>query len=424
MFTAKWPTLLLLTCITAWYAALEATCTAADWVQWRGPQRDGQLVDARWPGRLEDSNLTLQWRVEMGPGYSGPIVTADRVFVTETRDEKEEVVRALDRRTGTTIWEKRWPGAMKVPFFAKRNGDWIRATPILSDGVLYVPGMRDVLVALDAVNGEERWRIDFVSQLGSPLPDFGFASSPLVVGDDLYVQAGASLVKLDKRTGKVIWRTLEDGGGMFGSAFSSPIFVDLGGRPQLVVQTRSHLAGVDVANGNVLWKQEIPTFRGMNILTPTVWKDAVFTSAYGGKSLLVRLTGDATAPLPAVAWENKAQGYMSSPVVIDNHVYLHLRNRRFTCIDLQSGKERWTTEPFGEYWSLVASGDRILALDERGELLLIRANPEQFELLGRRRVSDQETWGHLAIAGDEIFIRELNAISAWRWADSSNSANP
>ena len=109
----------------------------------------------------------------------------------------------------------------------------------------------------------------------------------------------------------------------------------------------------------------------MNILTPTIWKDSVFTSAYGGKSLLVRLSGDGAAQLPAIAWENKAQGYMSSPVVIDDHVYLHLRNRRFTCINLQTGEACWTTEPFGEYWSLVASGDRILALDERGELLLI-----------------------------------------------------
>ena len=231
MIYPKWKTIVTLACaFFLGHATPGATRGADDWAQWRGPHRDGQLAEARWPERLDESDLQLSWRVELGPGYSGPIVAGDRVYVTETRAEKEEVVRALDRRTGSPIWEKYWPGAMQVPFFAKRNGDWIRATPLLDDGVLYVPGMRDVLVALDAQSGDEKWRVDFVSQFGTPLPDFGFASSPLVVGDDLYVQAGASLVKLNKRTGKVLWRALEDGGGMLGSAFSSPVHVVLGGR--------------------------------------------------------------------------------------------------------------------------------------------------------------------------------------------------
>jgi outer membrane protein assembly factor BamB len=116
-----------------------------------------------------------------------------------------------------------------------------------------------------------------------------------------------------------------------------------------------------------------------------------------------------------VTWENKTQGYMSSPVVIGSHAYLHLRNQRFTCIDLATGKETWTTKPYGQYWSIVAQGDRILALDERGELLLIRANPEKFELLDSRKISEASTWAHLAVCGEEIFIRELNAIAAYRW---------
>ena len=108
---------------------------------------------------------------------------------------------------------------------------------------------------------------------------------------------------------------------------------------------------------------------------------------------------------------------MSSPVVIGGHIYLHLQNQRFTCIELATGKSCWTTTPFGKYWSLVANGDRILALDERGELLLIRANPEKFEQLDLRKISDDPTWAHLAVCGDEIFIRELNAMAAYRWRD-------
>ena len=386
------------------------------WPQWRGVGRDSRLVDsAPWPDSLSPPALQQSWRVELGPSYSSPVVSGSLVFVTETADRKREVVRALDRATGAEQWQSSWEGAMTVPFFAKSNGDWIRATPAFDGQTLFVASMRDVLVAIDASNGQVRWQIDFVKELGTPLPDFGFVSSPLVVGDHLYVQAGASLCKLDKATGKLLWRALEDTGGMFGSAFSSPYLAELAGRQQLLVQTRTRLAGVDPDRGDVLWSKEIPAFRGMNILTPTTAGDAVFTSAYGGKSFLLACRRDGDKFVVDEAWTSKVTGYMSSPVVIDGHLYLHLRNRRFTCLELATGEARWTTEPYGEYWSLVANGDRILALDERGELLLIRANPLKFELLDSRKISEEPCWAHLAVCGDELFVRELHAITAFCW---------
>jgi outer membrane protein assembly factor BamB len=314
---------------------------------------------------------------------------------------------------------------MSVPFFAGANGDWIRATPAFDGESLFVAGMRDVLVCLDTASGRERWRVDFVERFKSPLPTFGFASSPLVDGEHVYVQAGGSFVKLSKRNGETVWRSLEDGGGMNGSAFSSPFKATIAGQTQLLVQTRERLAGVDEATGQELWSQKIEAFRGMNILTPVVVGDAIFTSSYGGKSWLFDLahSGDATDKKMAVTerWQNKTQGYMSTPVVIDGHVYTHLKNQRFACIELATGKECWVTTPFGKYWSLVAQGSKILALDERGELLLINANPEKFELIGQRHVSDSPTWAHLAACGNEVFVRDLKGLTVYRWGNPANA---
>lgn len=385
------------------------------WPQWRGPTRDSLLPPQTWPEKLDHDRLKQTWRVELGPSYSGPIVSAKSVFVTETKDKKQEIVRTLDRTSGKEQWSASWDGAISVPFFAAANGDWIRATPAYDGDRLYVAGMRDILVCLDAASGKELWRVDFVKDYAAPIPTFGFVSSPLVAGDHVYVQAGASFVKLDKRTGKEVWRSLKDSGGMNGSAFSSPVLAKLAGTRQLVVQTREKLAGIDEQSGKELWSQAIPSFRGMNILTPTIINDAVFTSAYGGKSLSLQVEVAGSVFTPHICWENKTQAYMSSPVVIGSHAYLHLRNQRFTCIDLKSGKETWITKPYGQYWSMVAQGDRILALDERGELLLIRANPEKFELLDSRKISDASTWAHLAVCGEEIYVRELKAITAYRW---------
>jgi outer membrane protein assembly factor BamB len=256
--------------LAAFVAVTQAATQTSDWPQWRGPSRNGTVTGGEWPDQLDEQSLTQTWRVELQPGYSGPVIAGDRVFVTETVAKKIERTRALDRATGKELWQHTANGALSVPFFAKSNGDWIRATPACEGDTLYVAGMRDVLTALDVKTGAERWRVDFCEKYQTPLPAFGFVCSPLVDGDSVYVQAGAGFCRVDKKTGEIKWRTLVDDGGMNGSAFSSPVVATLAGKRQLVVQTRAHLAGVEAEGGTVLWKQEIEAFRGMNILTPIV----------------------------------------------------------------------------------------------------------------------------------------------------------
>ena len=393
--------------------------TASIWNQWRGPTRDGQVPGSNWPTSLDERTLTPRWRVELDASYSGPIVSETMVFVTGTAGKKTEVVCALDRVSGKELWRVEWPGSISVPFFAASNGSWIRSTPAFDGASLFVGGMRDVLVSLDAATGHEQWRVDFVKEFGSPVPTFGFVCSPLLDGDALYVQAGASLVKLEKQSGKILWRALKDDGGMMGSAFSSPVLATLAGQRQLIVQTREKLVGVDPETGGVLWEQPVPSFRGMNILTPVVYGDSIFTSSYQHKSWLFHIAKADDKFQVSEVWNNTAQGYMSTPVVIDGHAYLHLQNQRFTCINLTTGERTWTSTPYGKYSSLVAQKDRILALDQKGELLLLKANPQQFELLDQRQVSDEETWAHLAVSNDELFVRELGALSVFTWKKPS-----
>ncbi len=388
-----------------------------DWNQWRGPERNGHAAPTPiWPDQLHGEHLVEQWRVPLSSSYSGPLVVGDRVFTTETREATHEVVYALNRQTGEELWQASWPGAMQVPFFANSNGSWIRATPACDGERLFVAGMRDVLVCLDIEDGAEIWRVDFVERYGTPLPAFGFASSPLVVDEHVYVQAGQSLVKLDAQTGASVWRTAIDSGSTMDSPFSSPMFSEIAGQDIILLQTRTALKGIEPLTGEELWSQEIQAFRGMNILTPTVYRDSVFTSAHSGRSQLWNLIpANDGAQAVAEQWSHKTQAYMSSPVVIGDHLYLHLRNQRLSCLDLRTGEEAWRTTPFGKYWSMVAQEDKILALDERGKLYLIRANPAKFELLDECEVGGDSTWAHLAVSSGQIFVRALDALVAYRW---------
>ena len=395
--------------------AHRAALAEAAWHQWRGPNRDGFVDAASWPDGLAQARVERRWRKDLGPSYSGPVVAGDLVIVTETKDAKTEHVRAIDRASGAERWQVEWLGSMSVPFFAASNGSWIRSTPCVDEGRVFVAGMRDVLVCLDAATGTEQWRVNFMEALESPLPAFGFVSSPLVIGEHVFVQAGGGFVKLDKATGKIVWRTLDDGGGMMGSAFSSPYPATIGGVFQILVQTREDLTGVDPENGKVLWKTPVEAFRGMNIVTPTVHDGRVFTTSYGGGSFLFAVDPTNVGKPVEQIWRNKIQGYMSTPIVIGGHAYVHLRNQRFACLDLATGKEAWITKPFGRYWSMVALGDRILSLDETGDLRLIRATPEAFELLGEAKVAAEESWAHLAIEGRDLYVRDVKGLTAFTW---------
>jgi outer membrane protein assembly factor BamB len=391
----------------------------ATWPQWRGPTRDGLVTagSAAWPAKLGDKSLTELWSADdLGPSYSGPIVSADLVFTTETVDKKEERVTAYDRKTGKQVWQEKWDGSTTVPFFAAKNGAWIRATPAFDGERLYVAGIRDVLVCLNGATGKEQWRFDCVKEFGAAVPTFGTVCSPLVDDEFVYFQADGGVVKLDKLTGMERWRALKESGGMNGGAFSSPVKAKLAGAEQLVVQTRTALAGVDLASGKELWKRDIPSYRGMNILTPTVEGDTVFTSTYKNTTQGFTVASDGGKFKAVDGWSLKYAGYMCTPVVVEGYAYFLGEDRKVACVNVATGKQAWVSEKgYSEYCSLVANGDRILALDSKGKLLLFKADPKGFEVLGEAAVGGGDAWAHLAVCGDEVYVRGLTGLTAYRW---------
>jgi len=310
---------------------------------------------------------------------------------------------------------------MQVAALGSSMGSWIRATPTYDGESLFVAGMQDVLVCLDPNTGAERWRADFHKRYKTPLPELGFVCSPLVVEDGVYVQTADSLVKVDKKTGKSVWRCLErhekgSQEGMGQGSYSSPEFALIHGRPQLLVANIDAIAGVDPSTGKVLWQRVLDSYDQGCIVAPSAYRNGVFTSTRASRSGYYPLMrGDEQFEITD-GWKNKLTVYMSSPLVVGDFAYAHLKNGRFACVDLRNGKINWiSNRTFGKYCSMVYHEDRILALNNDGELFLVHADPDRFVLADSRTVSTVETWGHLAIAGKDIYIRERDAIAAYRW---------
>ena len=391
-----------------------------NWDQWRGPNRDGRTA-AALPTSLEKTALTEAWRVPLGPSYSGPVTDGARVYTTETVDARFETAKAFDAATGDLVWEAKWEGRLSVPFFAKANGDWIRSTPALAGGVLYVAGMRDVLVALDAATGDEQWRVDLAAESGREPEAFGHVASPLVHDGAVYAHTIAGFSKLDAATGEVLWTVLGDGADMMsGGAFSSPVAAVIAGVPQLVVQTRAALCGVDPETGDVLWEQPVEAFRGMNILTPTLVPipgggrgAKILTSSYGGGTSLFEVTKTGADWTVKTLWENARQGYMSSPVVVGEYAYQHLKSDRLCCASLADGEPAWTGAKGGDYRSLVTDGERILSLSSGGLLELIAADPAALKVLSIREVGGGDSWAHVAVGPGRVYVRSLGELIAY-----------
>jgi outer membrane protein assembly factor BamB len=398
--------------------ALAAPIGAAEpaiWPQWRGLARDCRTTGPAFPDTLD--SLKQRWRVELKPGYSGPIVLTDRVIVAETVDSKTEAARAFDRATGREIWVTTWPGGQRVIAEARPRGEWIRATPASNGKFVVVGGMRDVLVCLDAKDGKELWCTDFVDKYGTPEPNMGMASSPQIDGDAIYALAGGGIVRVDAASGKVVWRTPTDDPKREGGATSSVMVATLAGRKLVVALNRGTLALLDPDQGDVLWRQAVPAYRNTTTITPVLLGEAsLFVSMIGGRSMRFNVAREDNKVTARRGWDISQVGYISTPVRIGDFLYAHLESRRFACIDVKTGRVKWTSdETFGAYWSMAVRGDRILALDQKGVLYLLRATPDKFDLIDQRKVGDAETWAHLAVCGDEVFVRDMKGLAAYRW---------
>jgi outer membrane protein assembly factor BamB len=272
---------------------------------------------------------------------------------------------------------------------------------------------------LDTRTGEERWKIDFPAQFSTPLQPFGAACSPIIVNDFIYVQLGGGLTKISLADGTVQWRVLEGEDSMMSKgAFSSPTVATIAGTKQLVVQTREQLCGVSLENGEVYWKEAIEAFRGMNILTPTIVGDRIFTAAHSGISQLFEITNAGEWKVSEV-WNQKTQGYMSSPVVIEKNIYMHMKNERAVCLSLTDGEIQWTGPPASKYWSMIHNGNRILALSADGQLRLINATPAKYEVIDTVKVAE-DSWAYLALIEQPdqsplVVVRALDELAVYRW---------
>jgi outer membrane protein assembly factor BamB len=395
---------------------LPLSAVAADWPQWRGPNRDGVVATPKLPAHWPET-LTQLWQVTVGEGHSSPLIVGKRVYI-HTRADDVEVVRCLDLADGKEIWKQTNPAPYEMNSAATAHGKGPKSTPALAEGKLVTFGISGILSAFDASSGKLLWRKDFSRTFRNTSPLYGTALSPLIDGNRVLVHVGGhdagalSAFSLDK--GQTLWTASKDGPG-----YSSPVLVTLAGQKQYVLQTQRALVGVSPA-GRLLWQLPYTTEYDQNIVTPVIFNDLVIHSGYNRPLQAIRVTGKGTWNLRSV-WENEELPmYMSSPVLSGKYLYgMTQRNAgQLFCIEASTGKVAWKSPGRqGENVALVKAGEVFLALNNEGRLTVFRDSSTKFDPVKTYRVADTPTWAHPVVSGNVLLIKDLEKLTAYRLAE-------
>lgn len=380
--------------------------TPGDWPQFRGPQRTG-VVDAdglahSWP----EEGPPLLWRRELGEGFSAVSAVGGKLFTMAAFGE-EEFALALDPATGEEIWR------VKVgERFTEEFGNGPRVTPTVAGDTVYVVGSYGNFMALAAEDGAKRWAVDFAERFEMKTPRRGFSVSPLVDDHVVILEVGGSgdrsVIAFDRETGETVWAA-----GAGDTGYSSPILVDLHGVPQYVFLRRvePQILAVD-RQGKVLWTHPFSAAAiAMPIFVPP---DSIFFSvAHDETGVLLTVSRDEEGAFHAEeTWrQGRMRNHFSASVLVDGTLY-GFDNATFRAVNAADGELLWAARGFGK-GSLIAAGDLLYVLSDRGKLVLAEATPEEFRELGSVQALEGKSWTAPSLAGGRLYVRNHSEIAAF-----------
>ena len=377
--------------------------TQAEWPGFRGPRRDGIVRGVKIKTDWAASPPAQMWRRPIGPGWSSFAVSGDLLYTQEQRGE-DEVVACYKTSTGQPIWSHR----DKARFFESVGGAGPRGTPTLHNGRVYAFGATGILNALDAATGKVLWSRNVGSETKTEIPFWGFASSPLVIGDVVIIAASGKLVGYDAATGNQKW-VGPNGTG----SYSSPQLVTIDGVAQVLLINGSGVVSIAPADGKQIWEHQWP---GVSIVQPALGSDGEVLIAgqeNGTRSIAVgRGAGGWTVK---ERWtSNGLKPYFNDFVVHKGYAF-GFDNRILSCIDLKDGQRKWKGGRYGNgQLVLLPDQDVLLVMSEEGELALVGATPDQFTEIAKVPGIQGKTWNHPALVGDLLLVRNGQEMAAFR----------
>lgn len=368
---------------------------AVAWPCWRGPSRNGISPETGWSRSWPAAGATIVWKASVGKGFSSLAVAAGRVYTMGNADGKDTVY-CLDADSGRVVWKHSY----ECPLTPLAYEGGPSATPAVDGGRLYTLSKSGHLLCLDAGSGAVVWSKKFDSapwKLGDYPVNWGYAASPLVLGEKLILSVGSAGMALNKGDGSLLWDN-----GPARPGYSSPVPFTLGPRLCLAMLVARGVVGIEADTGKLLWTIPWRTTWDQNAADVIVAEGRLFVSTghgVGGALFDIR-TGT-----PAEIWRNKnMRNELSSSVLWQGLVYGFDKDR-LACIEWETGNRRWSEPGLGRGTLILVDG-HLIALGDRGKLVLAEANGQVLKILASVQLpAEGRYWTAPAFSGGRIFVR-------------------
>jgi outer membrane protein assembly factor BamB len=404
----------------------QAAAPCADWPSYRGPHGNGTTAENIGKAWTSSGPKRL-WKAETINGFSSISVSGGIATTLVTKDYEglpTEHCVAFDAVTGKELWAK----PLKLAGYGHNGGnegapnnsggDGPRSTPAHDGGKVYVYASNLDLYCFDAKTGEKLWNKDVAKEYGGKHIKWMNATSPLIEGDLVIVSGGgggAAFLAFDKKGGALKWKGEDDT-----ITHATPVPATIHGTRQIIFFTKEGLSGVTPQDGKVLWRQPYK-FAVSTAASPIVFEDIVYCSAgYGVGAGAYKITKNGNQWSSAEIWRkegNEVANHWSTPVCKDGCLYGMFQFKNYDngpvkCVDIRTGEVKWSQEGFGP-GNVIMSGDQILALSDRGALVLFEASPAAYKELARADVLDGKCWSTPTVADGRIYARSTKEAGAF-----------
>jgi outer membrane protein assembly factor BamB len=372
-----------------------------DWPRWRGPRID-QISREAAPEALPAGGAKLLWSADVGLGYSSPIAARGRVYLF-TMNELKDTLTCFDAVTGKIVWSVEGAEGWHASYHGTRS------TPAIDADRIYTYGGQADLTARRISDGKEQWRVNILAETNGMNLSWGVASSPLILGNMVYVQGGKGgsvVVAVDKNSGSVVWKSQATGLG----GYAAPVLADVGGTQQLIVLGGDAVWGMNPQDGKTIWSHPWQTSYDVNSSTPIYdvgTSRLLITSAYDHGSLQLQLSPTGATK----TWENRNIESRFQGAILENGFLYANSEGTITCVNWLDGSVKWKAKDpdlrLGIGGSMIRAGDKLIVMSERGKLGLARATPEGIKLLGQAKdlVEGREVWSTPLLYGGRLYVK-------------------
>ena len=376
---------------------------------WRGPGSTGVYTETglmkTWPANGPE----IVWHYdELGDGFSSPVFANGKIYLSGATDNVGYIYslsldgKLLWKATYGEEWVENYPGS--------------RATPTVMGDMLYIYSGKGVITCMNATDGKVNWKKDVMKDFDGQNITWGVTETLVIDGNKLFVTPGGAtnnIIALNRLTGALIWSSKGVGDK---SAYCTPLLVKLSSRKLLVTMMEKHIVGLDAETGALLWSFEQTNQWAVHANTPILYNNSLFCfSGYGQGGVKLILNGDGSQVTKA--WfSKKLDSRFGGAVVVDGYIYCSGDNTRdWQCTDWKTGEQKYASQVVAK--GNVISADGLLFIySEKGELVLVPATPQGFNVAGKVKVElgNGQHWAHIAINNGRLFVRHGKTLIAYK----------